>query len=87
MKIRHDKEYGHFKIILNSKKNAGSQKVADNCVLDFDAEGNVIGIEILNAPRHDIDPAQLDYTDISDPAYKAELLKKVAARKQEAHGQ
>ena len=81
MKIKHDPQAGHFTLYMNDKKNTGSKMIAPNCIVDFDADGNVIAIEILDAPKNEIDPAQVEYIDITTPAYRAAQDQRLAERK------
>ncbi len=49
MKLHYYPETDSLYIDLNSKPSADSREVADGLVVDFDAEGNVVGIDIDHA--------------------------------------
>lgn len=52
MKINYDKEVDVLRIILSEREIVESDEAKDGVILDFDAEGNVVGVEILNASEH-----------------------------------
>lgn len=47
MKITYDKEADALYIKLTEKDIVESEEIADNIVIDFDAENNIVGIEVL----------------------------------------
>jgi uncharacterized protein YuzE len=49
MKLHYYPETDSLYIDLNSKPSADSREIADGLVLDFDAAGNVVGIDIDHA--------------------------------------
>ncbi len=49
MKIEYDKEVDALYIRLQEKLVSRTQEVADGVNLDFDEEGRLIGVEVLNA--------------------------------------
>lgn len=51
MKISYYSETDSMYIDLSSRKSAESQEVSPGVVLDYDAEGNIVGIDIDNASR------------------------------------
>lgn len=51
MKTRYDPDVDALTIRLTDTPIDSSQEVAPNVVLDFDAEGRVVGLEILHASR------------------------------------
>jgi len=46
MKLHYYPETDSLYIDLNSKPSADSREIADGLVADFDAEGNIVGIDI-----------------------------------------
>jgi uncharacterized protein YuzE len=80
MKLEYDPKSGAFTLRLNDKKSAKSKMITDDCILKFDAEGNVIALEILDATRHGIDYTHVEMVDVTDPALKAERLKRIKER-------
>jgi uncharacterized protein YuzE len=83
MKIEHDPISGHFTIVLNGQKSVSNKRINSNCILDLDENGEVIAIEILHPDKRGIDPLNVQFVDISDPAYLAELHAKRAAKQEE----
>ena len=51
MKLSYDPETDSLYINLNARPSADSQEVADGVVLDVDAEGQPVGIDIQHASR------------------------------------
>jgi len=51
MKLHYYPETDSLYIDLNSKPSADSRQIADGLVADFDAEGNIVGIDIENASQ------------------------------------
>jgi uncharacterized protein YuzE len=49
MKLHYYPETDSLYIDLNSKPSADSREIADGLVLDFDTQGNVVGIDIDHA--------------------------------------
>jgi uncharacterized protein YuzE len=51
MKLHYYPETDSLYIDLNSRPSADSREIADGLVADFDAEGNVVGIDIDHASQ------------------------------------
>jgi len=51
MKLHYYPETDSLYIDLNSKPSADSREVARGLVIDFDAEGNIVGIDIDHASQ------------------------------------
>ena len=51
MKLNYYKDTDSLYIDLSSKASAESREVSEGVVLDYDAEGNIVGIDIDNASR------------------------------------
>ena len=51
MKLHYYPETDSLYIELNERPSADSHEVADNLVIDFDAAGDVVGIDIEHASR------------------------------------
>lgn len=51
MKISYYSETDSLYIDLSSKKSTDSKEVSDGVVLDYDIEGNLVGIDIDNASK------------------------------------
>lgn len=51
MKLNYYKDTDSLYIDFSSKPSADSKEVSEGVVLDYDAEGNITGIDIDNASR------------------------------------
>ncbi|MBN1942692.1 MAG: DUF2283 domain-containing protein [Phycisphaerae bacterium] len=51
MKLNYYKDTDSLYIDLSSKLSTNSREISEGLVLDFDAEGNIVGIDIDNASR------------------------------------
>lgn len=52
MKVNYDKEVDVLRILLSDRQIVESDETRPDVILDYDAEGNVVGLEILNASKH-----------------------------------
>ena len=52
MRIRYDEEADALYIKLQEGGYHESDEIKDGFILDYDADGNIIGIEILDASAH-----------------------------------
>jgi uncharacterized protein YuzE len=53
MKIEYDPAVDALYVRLNENKIIESEQVQPGVILDFDEAGNVAGVEILSASKHD----------------------------------
>ena len=51
MRLKYYPETDSLYIDLSSKPSAQSREISEGVVLDYDAEGNIVGIDIDNASR------------------------------------
>ncbi len=51
MKLNYYKDTDSLYIDLSSRPSADSREISEGVVLDYDAEGNIAGIDIDNASR------------------------------------
>lgn len=51
MKVNYDKEVDVLRILLSDRPIVESDETRPDVILDFDAEGHVVGLEILNASK------------------------------------
>ena len=49
MKLQYDRERDSLYIDLNARPSVDSREVQDGVALDFDAEGQIVGIDIQHA--------------------------------------
>ena len=64
MKVTYDTEADILRILLSKAAIDESDEDKPGVVLDYDKDGNVVGIEILDASRRMENPKALDYTVI-----------------------
>ena len=60
MKIDYDQASDILSMLLSSSPVEESDEVKPGVILDYDAEGNVVGIEILDASRRMENPASVE---------------------------
>ncbi len=51
-KIEYDREVDAAYVRLSKNEVDVSEQVSDDLIVDFDAEGRIVGLEILEASRH-----------------------------------
>jgi uncharacterized protein YuzE len=68
MKLKYYPDTDSLYIDLSSKPSAESRVISEGVVLDYDAEGNLVGIDIDNASR------KVDLKEITINKIAAELL-------------
>ncbi|MDX2139255.1 MAG: DUF2283 domain-containing protein [Chloroflexota bacterium] len=59
MRVTYDEQADALYISLVDKTVHRSQRVNFNCALDMDADGDVIGIEVLNVRKRDLNPYEI----------------------------
>ena len=52
MKVNYDREVDVLRIVLSNREIVESDESRPDVILDYDAEGNVVGMEVLNASKH-----------------------------------
>jgi uncharacterized protein YuzE len=61
MKVRYDPEVDILRIIFSNAAIEESDEEKPGVVLDYDKDGNVVGLEILDASRRMENPRSLEY--------------------------
>ena len=51
MKFHYDKKVDALSIRFNNQRYVESDQVSDDVILDYDKQGRIIGIEVLNASK------------------------------------
>jgi uncharacterized protein YuzE len=61
MKVTYDPEVDILRIVLNSAAIEESDEEKPGVILDYDKDGNIVGLEILDALRCIENPRALEY--------------------------
>jgi uncharacterized protein YuzE len=61
MKVSYDPEVDIVRIRLTNTPVEESDEEKPGLIIDYDAEGNVVGIEVLNASRRVVNPRAMEY--------------------------
>lgn len=61
MKVKYDKETDILYITLSDEKIEESDEDKIGFILDYSKNGNLVGIEVLNASKSFINPAKVEY--------------------------
>jgi len=72
MKLNYYKDTDSLYIDLSSKPSSDSREISEGIVIDYDANGNIVGIDIDNASR------KVDLKEISLSKIPAEIEKLTA---------
>ena len=59
MRVRIDQSADAIYLNLTDRPIEGSEEVADGIIVDYDAEGRIVGVEILDASKRTYDPEAL----------------------------
>ncbi len=60
MKISYDAEVDILRILLNDAKIDESDEAKPGIILDYDVDGNMVGIEILDASKRVSNPRMIE---------------------------
>ena len=61
MKVTYDPEVDVLRILLNNEPIEESDTIKPGVIFDYDREGNVVGMEILNASKRMENPRSVEY--------------------------
>jgi uncharacterized protein YuzE len=61
MKVKYDKELDILYVSISDENVFESDEDKKGVILDYSAEGRVVGIEILNASKQAGNPAKVEY--------------------------
>jgi uncharacterized protein YuzE len=64
MKVTYDPEVDVVRIILSSAAIEESDEDKTGIIIDYDKDGNIVGLEILDASRRMENPRSLEYAII-----------------------
>ena len=65
MKVTYDPEVDVLRIVLSNAAIKESDEEKPGVILDYDKDGNVVGLEILNASTRMENPRSLEYAVMS----------------------
>lgn len=65
MKVSYDPEVDVVRIIFTDAPIAESDEDRPGVILDYDAVGNIVGMEILNASKRIANPRRVEFTEES----------------------
>ena len=61
MKVIYNQEVDVLRILFSSSTIEESDEVKPGVILDYDREGNIVGIEVLDASKRMENPRAVDY--------------------------
>ena len=67
MKVTYDADVDVLRILLNNRPIEESDEDKPGIVIDYDHDGNIVGIEILDASERVEDPRSLEYAVVDNP--------------------
>ncbi|MHB8472865.1 MAG: DUF2283 domain-containing protein [Gammaproteobacteria bacterium] len=65
MKVSYDRDVDIMRIIFTDAPIAESDEDKPGVILDYDAAGNIVGMEILDASKRITNPRRVEYTEES----------------------
>ncbi|HAL46490.1 MAG: DUF2283 domain-containing protein [SAR202 cluster bacterium] len=61
MKVVYDQEVGVLRIVFNNAEIEESDEGKPGVILDYDSDGNIVGLEVIESSKRIEDPRALDY--------------------------
>ncbi len=61
MKVKYDKEVDIMYIVFNDKKIKESDEGKKGVIIDYDKDGSIVGIEIMEASKRMKSPTKVEY--------------------------
>jgi uncharacterized protein YuzE len=61
MKVTYDAEVDVLRILLSNAPIEESDEGKPGVILDYDKDGNIVGLEILEASKHTANPRSVEY--------------------------
>jgi uncharacterized protein YuzE len=68
MRVVYDVQTDTLTIILNEGPVAESDEDKPGVILDYDAAGNIVSLEVLDASRRTLQPTRMTYELVGQPA-------------------
>ncbi|MBI5815393.1 MAG: DUF2283 domain-containing protein [Nitrospinae bacterium] len=66
MKVTYNTQVDVLRIVLSNSKIEESDEDKPGVILDYDKEGNIVGLEILDASKRTENPRAMDYTIVQE---------------------
>lgn len=87
MKVTYDPQVDVLRIILSNAPIEESDEGNPGVILDYDKDGNVVGMEILDASQRTENPRTMEYaiTTPDQPRTAASLVREKTVKKYGAH--
>ena len=63
MKVTYDAEVDVLRLLFRGARVAESDEDKPGVILDYDEDGNLVGLEILDASKRVEDPRTIDYAE------------------------
>ncbi|HEX2768562.1 MAG TPA: DUF2283 domain-containing protein [Geobacteraceae bacterium] len=61
MKVTYDPEVDVLRIVFSNAQIEESDEDKPDVILDYDKDGNIVGLEILDASKHMENPRSMEY--------------------------
>lgn len=61
MKVAYDQETDTLDLIFRDEKIAESDEIREGVVIDYDKDGRIVSVEVLDASRHVSEPQNFSY--------------------------
>ena len=68
MKVTYDRQTDTLTVVFTETPVAESDEDKPGIILDYDASGNLVSLEILDASRREIIPTRIEYQIAPTPA-------------------
>lgn len=68
MKITYDKRVDVLRILFNDRPIHESDEEKPGLIFDYDAQGHLVGIEMLDATEHVDNPYSVDFAEVASAA-------------------
>jgi len=79
VKVTYDQEVDVLRVVFSGAKIQESDEDRPGVILDYDGDGNVVGIEILNASKRVENPRSVEYAVAGERRTPALLGERTAA--------
>ncbi len=70
MKITYDERVDVLRILFNNRPIHESDEEKPGLIFDYDEEGDLVGIEVLDASSQVEDPHSVDFSEVTGAAFR-----------------